>query len=197
MGRLIHLSGVYRISLFDGRCYIGSSNYIQKRWEDHRLQLRKRVHHSRYLQFAYNKYGADAFTYEIVELCDPDLLTEREQWWIDTDCSAFNMFPTARSPLGFRHSAETKALWSAQRKGKNLGNKFSLGKYPSAETRAILSAQRKGRRSPTASLSNEQVKELRQLRSEGHLQRDLCARFGLSQPAISSILARKTYADVD
>ena len=44
-----------------------------------------------YLQRAYNKYGKDAFSFEIIEICTFDSLLLREQFYLDTLNPEFNI----------------------------------------------------------------------------------------------------------
>lgn len=93
-------SGIYRIRCTaTDKIYIGSSADIEKRWKEHRVMLRQGRHHSRYLQSSWDKYGADAFLFEVVESLDPEQLLDREQQWIDeTQCYdpalGYNVAPT-------------------------------------------------------------------------------------------------------
>lgn len=79
--------GIYQIrNVFNGRVYIGSSFDIAARWREHKYDLRMNRHRNQHLQNAYNKYGKDAFVYEVLEILDEDqkeLQFEREQYWID------------------------------------------------------------------------------------------------------------------
>ena len=75
------VSGIYSISLDDGRCYIGSAVDYRKRWKIHKHSLKKGNHHSAKLQHAWNKYGEDRFTFRMIENCEVDKLIDREQFW--------------------------------------------------------------------------------------------------------------------
>jgi hypothetical protein len=56
--------GVYQIkNLVSGKSYIGSSNIIQKRWTQHRRELRAGIHFNPKLQNAWNKYGEENFKF--------------------------------------------------------------------------------------------------------------------------------------
>lgn len=62
-------SGVYLIrNTVSGREYVGSSADIDKRWSGHKSDLRRGVHANRYLQNAWNKYGADQYPVRSGEL---------------------------------------------------------------------------------------------------------------------------------
>jgi group I intron endonuclease len=128
-------SGVYLIE-GGGAQYVGSAKDIVARWSMHRHELNQRKHHSRYLQRAWDKYGSDAFTFCILEECEPEQCIEREQYWIDTLKPKFNMHPLARSPLGVRRSAATRAKLSALASARN--SPPMQGKHHSEETRAKM-----------------------------------------------------------
>jgi len=65
-------SGVYQIiNLVNGKCYIGSSVNIKKRWAEHIANLQRGTHHCQHLQRAWNKYGESNFDFEMIELLPP------------------------------------------------------------------------------------------------------------------------------
>jgi group I intron endonuclease len=75
--------GVYRVlNLINGRCYVGSSKNVAKRIRDHRLRLGLGSHANPRLQAGWNKYGEDAFTFEVLEECERDDLEAVEQKYI-------------------------------------------------------------------------------------------------------------------
>ena len=76
--------GIYKITnKITNKFYIGSSNNIKRRWDEHIRELNRNVHHNSYLQNAWNKYGEENFVFEIIELCNNDTQIEREQYWLD------------------------------------------------------------------------------------------------------------------
>ena len=77
--------GIYQIrNTVNGRIYIGSSLDIAARWREHKYDLKKNQHRNNHLQNAYNKYGKDAFVYEVLEILEStDNQFKREQYWID------------------------------------------------------------------------------------------------------------------
>lgn len=78
-------SGIYSIQCTPtGKVYIGSSVDIPMRWGQHRTRLLQGKHDNAHLQYAWNKHGADSFTFNIVELVSSDFLLDREQHWMDT-----------------------------------------------------------------------------------------------------------------
>ncbi len=107
-------SGVYRIVCYEtGRSYVGVAMDISKRWIDHRVSLNRpdRPHHSWALQRDWSRYGADAFTFSILEYCEPSCFDEREVHWIKVYDSmvpnGYNIRPGGKSQRGYRHSSES------------------------------------------------------------------------------------------
>src|SRR5258705_10686060 len=81
MNSLPHSSGIYKIVCIPtGKIYVGSTNDFYQRWKSHRSELKRGVHHSRYLQFSWNKYGEAAFQFEIIELIMPWSIIDREDY---------------------------------------------------------------------------------------------------------------------
>ncbi len=71
-----NIIGIYKIiNKFNNKIYIGSS-----------INIRKRInrHFNDYLQNAWNKYGEEIFTYEVLEIIyNVNDLMDREQHFID------------------------------------------------------------------------------------------------------------------
>lgn len=79
------ICGVYKITnLINGKLYVGSSNNIYKRWDQHKDKLSNKQHGNVHLQSAWNKYGGHNFKFEIIEECSPEMQFEREQFYLDT-----------------------------------------------------------------------------------------------------------------
>ena len=113
------ISCIYAIfNIANDKCYVGQAANKQKRWKNHRVALRVNNHNNKHLQAAYNKHGDAAFIYVMLEVCEKHNLTECEQYWMDALKPEYNKAPAAGSPLGFKHSEETRAKLSAIRKGK-------------------------------------------------------------------------------
>lgn len=98
--------GIYCIeNTITHKKYIGLSSYINKRWREHLWMLENNQHDNSYLQRAWNKYGADAFTFTILEECDVTCLPEREMHYIakyrsDERLYGYNLSSGGDGPLG-------------------------------------------------------------------------------------------------
>jgi hypothetical protein len=69
------------------------------------------------------KYNYQNFRLDILELCDPNLLIEREQFYLDTLVLEYNILKVAKSLLGFKHSDISKEKIRLAKKGLPfLGN---------------------------------------------------------------------------
>lgn len=101
---------IYKITqIGTDKCYVGHSTEQTKRWWEHRNLLRHGKHHSYYLQNAWNKYGEDAFLFEIIEECLDEDKVLREQYYIDALNSCYNSAPAAGSMRGYRFTDEQRA----------------------------------------------------------------------------------------
>ena len=116
--------GIYAIrNLINGKRYIGSAVNLAFRWKSHRWNLEAGKHHSYLLQRAWDKHGASAFVFEVIEATTDDNLVLREQHWIDHFRSlstrrGYNVALMAGSTLGTKRSSETKAKISAALRGR-------------------------------------------------------------------------------
>jgi len=82
--------GIYCIrNIINDKKYVGYSLCIRRRLLRHKNDLRKNKHDNPYLQNAWNKYGEDNFESYILEESSPELLKEREVFWIK-ELNAFN-----------------------------------------------------------------------------------------------------------
>lgn len=155
--------GIYAITHTPtGRRYVGQSNNIEKRFSQHRKALQRGKHYNAKLQRAWNQYGEAEFEFVVLEQCEADKLTEREQSYIDQQ-PWFNLALYADAGMrGRKHTNETrvkmKEAWvnrvdKSPNKGGTLSDttkaKISAtlkGRPLSEETKAKMSAARKGKR---------------------------------------------------
>lgn len=93
----------------------------------HLLNLRKSKHCNYKLQKVCNKYGVDGFRFEILEICEPSLCLEREQFYMDTLKPYYNIAKVAGNTLGCKTSLEnilkrSKPICKYDLQGKYLGS---------------------------------------------------------------------------
>lgn len=78
-----HESGIYICTCSgNGKQYIGQSKDVKLRKCQHLSELRYGKHYNDYMQKSYNKYGENSLEWDVLEYCSPDMLDEREQYWI-------------------------------------------------------------------------------------------------------------------
>lgn len=133
-------SGIYQIrNSINGKLYIGSAVHFGKRWIAHRAYLNKGKHHSKSLQSAWLKYGADAFVFEILEIVPAAELLAVEQAYLDRmqpfSHQGYNICGVAGSVRGITRSPETRERMAACKRGLTH----------TAEARAKIGAAAKGR----------------------------------------------------
>lgn len=119
------IHGIYQIrNIVNNKVYIGSAIDVKGRWDRHKSLLNRNKHHSKHLQFAWNKYGEDNFVFEIIEkVKDSNKLIEREQYWLDKtqsykDYNGYNISIMAGSQLGFKHTEKSIKKMCLNHKGQ-------------------------------------------------------------------------------
>jgi group I intron endonuclease len=90
--------GIYTITSPSNKMYIGQSINIEKRLQTHKSMLRGGRHPNVRLQGACNRYGLNELQFSIAEACPEEQLDAREQWWIDSHNSQYNMSRNAANP---------------------------------------------------------------------------------------------------
>ena len=73
-------SGIYKVVIND-KIYVGLSKQLKRRYNYHSRKLKDNLHCNKHLQAAYNIHGT--FTFEVIEYCEPEVLEEREVFWMD------------------------------------------------------------------------------------------------------------------
>lgn len=203
--------GIYMIYCrANERGYIGSSCNVYDRWGLHRGDLVNDAHPSKPLMNSWRKYGASAFDFAMIELCQTGLtkqqLVDRENAWLvpaaDIDLrSVFNTEIPAKVGRGpgftYQHTEEAKEKIRQSKLGKP-------GHIPSEETRlkmALASGQR--RHTPEAKFKNmmasatrltpAQVVEIRRLRAGGMKLAEVGEKFGLNASTVCAICKRHVW----
>ena len=126
-------SGIYQIrNQQNNKCYVGSAVNMYQRYHRHLHDLRHSKHHSIVLQRAFDKYGEDAFNFDILELVEGDLRIV-EQTYLDELNPEYNMslIATGGRVAGWTHTEAAKekirqaslAMWkrmSEQERNKHI-----------------------------------------------------------------------------
>lgn len=188
-------SGIYIITnTINNNVYIGQSVDIRKRLWKHKHLLQLNTHWNKHLQFAWNKYGGEMFTFQTLVLCHPSELDELEQYLISayidsglcynisTDVkspkrgispSLESRLKVSRSNTGKKASEETKKKMSKSQKGKVLSeeHKQKLRLAHSGKKRKPLSAEHKLKLSIAAKNRPKISEKTRQALSDAHKNR--------------------------
>lgn len=94
--------GIYQIkNIKNNKKYIGQSINIEKRKAQHFSELRNNTHINKHLQHAFNKYGENAFIFEIIKACKPRYLNRLEKMYIriyDTYNNGYNQTKGGDNP---------------------------------------------------------------------------------------------------
>lgn len=157
------ICGVYKIThIGSGKSYIGISKNIHRRWVQHKSWVNTKNRRSA-IYAAMQKYGIDAFSWQIIEQCDADSLEVRERHWIavfDTFNNGYNL--TAGGEYNKEFSTETRKRMSEAQKGKKQSqetidkrtsrgeNHYRYGKTVSDETKEKISKSLSGRKQDPA-----------------------------------------------
>lgn len=104
--------------------YIGSSKNIYHRLKRHQSELKRGVHANPYLQNSYNKHGKNQFDVSILEEVPLELLTQKEQEYIDNLKPVYNI---TLEVVRNTPSEESRRKTSATLKQQKL---LGLLKYP-------------------------------------------------------------------
>lgn len=105
---------VYRIVNYKHKsAYIGSTcKTPDYRWMVHRKDLKAGLHHSRFLQRAWEKYGKEFFIFEVLEESDASTILAREQLHLDAHKNSgwrvYNVCQTAGNCLGTKRTKAQK-----------------------------------------------------------------------------------------
>lgn len=218
-------AGVYKITnKVNGKYYYGGTGESFKaRWSAHITHLNAGTHRNKHLQSAWNKYGPEAFEFDVIQVVEQkqlsvdefsDILDAAEQYYLDLywdNCkNCYNICPTANSNRGRIFSEEARQNMSKGQLGRQMttetrqkmsqaqsGEKHpNYGKHRPIETRDKLSAIFCGENSSTAKLNWNLVREIRQCYITGeYTQGALAAMYDVSRSAIHTIVNNSSWID--
>jgi hypothetical protein len=131
--------GIYKITSPSGRIYIGQSTNIYNRFAAYKYcdrdynSLRNKNRKS-LITDSMRKYGRDAHIFEIIEVCEPSALNDREIFWIDHYKCNMSENPTSNGlnlhkggiqpPITTHITEETKIKISLKNKENHAQGKY-------------------------------------------------------------------------
>lgn len=146
------IRGIYRIlNLRTGAYYFGSSSNIERRFNQHKWLLNKRIHFNYKLQSDWLKFGEKNFRFSIIQSlpnCNREELCFKEQEFLDINpFPTYNISKIAKNPtpiVGYKHNIEIRKKLSSLAKLRigNLNPFF--GKNHSNETKEKIRQKRLG-----------------------------------------------------
>lgn len=140
--------GIYCITnIVNNKKYIGQSVDVVDRLAHHKSALRNHRHANSYLQYSWDKYGSENFTFEILTTCHEDDLDEQEQRFIRSYHTMDRRYGYNFESGGSKNkhvSAESRQKMSEKKKGKYAGaNNPMYGKsIPCSEERKKMLSQK-------------------------------------------------------
>jgi len=158
----------------------------------HKSQLKHNKHYNSHLQRSYNKHGEEVFEYVVVEECDVDDLSIREQHWIDTYRNKlYNTELYVKDQegchnrfYGKNHTKETKAKMSLSKKdvynGKdnpNFGNKWSDKQRD----------KMRGSKNAKSKLNENDVVQIKEMLATGMKHANIADKFGVGRTVVTRI----------
>jgi group I intron endonuclease len=121
--------------------YVGSAKDLSKRLRDYfspKYLKKELLKSNSKIYRALLKYNYNKFDIEILEYCEPTLLIEREQYYINLLKPRYNILNIANSRLGIKHSPQTLLKFKDRKHSPealvNL-QKAMKGKIPSSSTK--------------------------------------------------------------
>jgi group I intron endonuclease len=146
-------SGIYKITNnINGKFYIGSSENIDNRWNNHKQYLNGGYHINPKLQNAWKFYGGDKFQFDIIEETSSEktILLSREQYYLDLFKPymrdiGYNICPTANGGDNITYNPNRDAFIEKMSGISSGENNPMFGKKHSEESKQLQKEKSKGR----------------------------------------------------
>lgn len=167
---------IYQITnMINGKYYIGSAQSFERRSWQHKYDLKNNRHKNPKLQAAWNKYGEDAFVFEVLEeipVGEDQLAWENKYLHMHVGkLECYNINKDAElARLGATLSEKSKAKLSANRTGKAAGEEhYRYGQTLTEDVRQkIGNAQRGKPKAKGRKVSAEGMAKIRAAAEAGH-----------------------------
>ena len=127
--------GIYKITnIINDKCYIGSTwRSFKSRYKQHLTKLNQGKHHCQHLQRAFDKYGKDSFTFEIIEIVSEEsILLDREAFYINKYngfTEGYNENPNPNFSPMFNENSKKKSSETHKRLWKELEESMSKEEF--------------------------------------------------------------------
>jgi group I intron endonuclease len=205
------LPGIYMIyCLISGKAYIGQSTNFYKRLKEHKRLLRHDKHPNKHLQYSWTLYSENAFSFIPLENCSKELLTERENYYIDLinewKLNLLKAGGTREYSIEYREkqSKRQKGIPKTEEFKSILKEAHKHCKCHTPEGIAIRSATMKNTLASkpktvnlfNAKLNMAQVKEIKILLSEGKSAIEIGKLFNTPRQTITSIRRGDSWKNV-
>ena len=142
---------IYRITnMINNKYYIGSAESFARREWQHKYKLKKGEHTNPHLQASWDKYGEDAFVFEILEdVPEGETTFDVENKYLHVHVGLPECYNVNTDAIGMRTgirmSEATKQQLSANRKGKHAGlEHYRYGQTVSSEVRQKIGDTQRG-----------------------------------------------------
>jgi hypothetical protein len=109
------MSCIYIITnIVTNKVYIGKAKCFNFRQKEHLRKLKYGKHVNKHLQYSYNKYGKDIFTFNVLEECEYSLLDNKEKYWISyydstNDLKGYNLTYGGEGGVGTKETKEKQS----------------------------------------------------------------------------------------
>ena len=167
------ISGVYLILSPSNKPYVGESVNIKRRWNRYFNNLAKGQHK---LYNSFKKYGINNHNFLVLELCEIELLKERERYWQDFFCSmtlGLNCKLTKTTEKKVIYDDYTKYKMGSAFRGKKISkehkdkiSKSHKNKVVSEETKLKMSESHKGKMADFGNPNHIKVKVINTINNE-------------------------------
>ena len=167
MKRGVSMRGIYKITnKINGKFYIGQSSDIETRYYNHFYELNHNTHCNKHLQNAWNKYGENNFSFEIIYECDKnDDLNNLEKYYI-------TKYNTIDSSIGYNLTTGGE--------GYNLTN----------EIKNKISVSKRGQKSK---LSIEDVRHIKMAMYCNMQRKEIALLFNTNEKILTTISMGKNF----
>ena len=140
-------TGIYRLThVISKKSYVGSSMNLSIRFGNYfninylKREIKKK---NSKIYKALLKYGYSNFRLDILEYCDPTILIEREQYYLDNLKLEYNILKIAGSFYGFKHSIKTIERMRLAKLGRKHDETTKLKLSANSQTYTITTINNK------------------------------------------------------